>query len=55
MKSIKQLLAFLLLVLIISCDKDYNTIGEGLVNEIHFDQVVDSESIINTEQLFFWK
>ena len=53
MKSIKQLLAFLLLVLIISCDKDYNTIGEGLVNEIHFDQVVDSESIINTEQLFF--
>ena len=47
------MLALLLLVLIISCDKDYNTIGEGLVNEIHFDQVVDSESIINTEQLFF--
>ena len=37
MKSTKQLLALLIVALLfISCDKDYNTIGEGLVNETHF-------------------
>ena len=47
MKSTKQLLALLVVALLfISCDKDYNTIGEGLVNETHFNQKVDSDSQI---------
>ena len=48
MKSTRQQLVLLLffVLVIISCDKDYNTIGEGLVNEVHFNQVVDSISII---------
>ncbi len=50
----KQFLVLLLLVLTtISCDKDFNTIGEGLVNETHFNQVVDTSSIIKTEQIIF--
>jgi hypothetical protein len=55
MKSTRQQLVLLLffVLVIISCDKDYNTIGEGLVNEVHFNQVVDSISIIKSEQLFF--
>ena len=54
MKGIKQIFILLLIVIVtISCDKDFNTIGEGLVNEIHFNEVLDSESVINTEQLFF--
>jgi len=54
MKSTKQLLALLVIgLLFISCDKDYNTIGEGLVNETHFDQKVDSDSEIKTTQYVF--
>ncbi|PHS10500.1 MAG: hypothetical protein COA88_01805 [Kordia sp.] len=54
MKSTKQLLALLVVgLLFISCDKDYNTIGEGLVNETHFNQKTDSESQIKTTQHVF--
>jgi hypothetical protein len=53
MKSSRQLLALLLLLLCISCDKDFNTIGEGLVDEINFNQVLDSASKITSEQYFF--
>ena len=54
MKSTKQLLALLVVALLfISCDKDYNTIGEGLVNETHFNQKVDSDSQIKTTQYVF--
>jgi hypothetical protein len=53
MKSTRQFLALLLVLVIISCDKDYNTIGEGLVNEVHFNQILDSDSEITTEQYFF--
>jgi len=46
MKSTKQLLVLLVIgLLFISCDKDYNTIGEGLVNETHFNQKVESISV----------
>ncbi len=46
MKSTKQLLALLIIgLLFISCDKDYNTIGEGLVNETHFDQKAEIISV----------
>ncbi len=54
MKVTKHTLTIILLALLtISCDKDFNTIGEGLVNEIHFDQNIDTETVISTEQLFF--
>jgi len=54
MKSTKQLLALLVVgLLFISCDKDYNTIGEGLVNETHFSQKIDSDSKIETIQYVF--
>lgn len=54
MKSTKQLLALLIVgVLFISCDKDYNTIGEGLVNETHFLQKLKSDNVIRTETINF--
>jgi len=54
MKSTKQLLALLIIgLLFVSCDKDYNTIGEGLVNETHFNQKIDSDTEIKTTQYVF--
>lgn len=54
MKSTKQLLALLIVgVLFISCDKDYNSIGEGLVNETHFSQKLKSDNVIRTETVNF--
>jgi len=54
MKSTKQLLALLVVgLLFLSCDKDYSTIGEGLVNETHFNQKVDSDFQIKTKQYTF--
>ena len=54
MKSTKQLLALLIVgVLLISCDKEYSAIGEGLVNETHFNLKVDSDFGIKTTQHVF--
>jgi hypothetical protein len=56
MKCTKQLLALLVVgLLFISCDKDYNTIGEGLVNETHFSQKLKSDNIIRTETINFYE
>jgi len=53
MKSTKQLLVLLVVgLLFISCDKDYNTIGEGLVNETHFNQIGENFGV-STETISY--
>lgn len=54
MKNTKHFLALLFVaLLLLSCDKDYNTIGSGLVNEEHFDQKEEFEAGIRTTQVNF--
>lgn len=53
MKNTKHLLALVIIALLfISCDKDYNTIGAGLIDEVHFN-VKDTLSIIKTDNVKF--
>jgi len=54
MKNTKHFLALLLVALFVwSCDKDYNTIGSGLVNENHFDLKEEFGAGITTTQVNF--
>jgi len=55
MKNTKHFLALLLVTLcLLSCDKDYNTIGTGLVDEGHFDRKEEFDAGIATEQVLFY-
>jgi len=54
MKNTKHFLALLLVaLLLISCDKEYNTIGTGLVDEDHFQLKEDFDSELTTTQINF--
>jgi len=56
MKNTKHFLALLLVaLLLVSCDKEYNTIGTGLVNEDHFQLKEDFDSKLTTTQINFGK
>lgn len=48
MNKIKQVLAGVIVVLLVSCDKDFNTIGTDLVGGNHFDVVEQSDFKIQT-------
>jgi len=54
MRNTKHFLALLLVALLfVSCDKEYNTIGTGLVNEDHFQLIEDFGSELKTRQIYF--
>jgi len=54
MKNTKHFLALLFVALLLtSCDKEYNTIGKGLVDEDHFQLRGDSTSTVVTSQIIF--
>jgi len=54
MKNTKHFLALLFVaLLLLSCDKDYNTIGSGLVDEDHFNVVERSDFIVETKNVKF--
>lgn len=49
MKSTKQFLAlFIIAIVVISCDKEYNTIGTDLFTENHFNVIESSDYVIKT-------
>ena len=56
MKNTKHFLALLLVALLfVSCDKEYNTIGTGLVNEDHFELKEEFDAGLTTTQINFGK
>lgn len=46
----KQILLVVSVVLFVSCDKDYNVIGEGLIGENHFDLAKETYDVVAYNQ-----
>lgn len=44
----KQILLFVSIVLFVSCDKDYNVIGDGLIGDNHFELAKDNSSTVQS-------
>lgn len=56
MRNTKHFLALLLVaVLFVSCDKEYNAIGTGLVDEDHFQLIEEFDAKLTTTQINFGK